>query len=185
VALHKIITGKTKNTGYLPQLADALGVSVENLLSGQWSTNLKVAENVTPYASQRRKIPLISYVMAGNWGEAVDPYELNDAFEWLDVPLEHSDQAFCLEVSGQSMEPEYLEGGRILVEPMIEARHGDDVVVRTPDGKVTFKRLQSTSEGKHLVALNKDFPSRIVEMPEDTMICGVVTGYWVDKRRHK
>lgn len=189
VAVSKVINGVTKKSRHLPDIANVLGLTVEQLHSGRWGEPLGVHEDAAEYrvsgGRPTNKVPLISFVQAGSWEEAVDSYQLNDAAEWLDVPLPHSASAYCLEVSGSSMEPEYYEGGKILVDPTVEAMNGDDVVVRTPDGKVTFKRLQRSAEGSFLIAVNPDFPNRIIEMPDESVFCGVVTGYWVDKRRHR
>ena len=97
--------------------------------------------------------------------------------------MPHGPNAFCLKVVGDSMFPDYREGEIILVEPRLSAQHGDDVVVRTPEGKTTFKRLQITPDGTHLLAVNKEYPNRIIEVPDDTHICGVVTASWMNRRR--
>jgi SOS-response transcriptional repressor LexA len=81
------------------------------------------------------------------------------------------------------MHPEYREGELILVDPAIEARHGDDVIARTPEGKATFKRLQVTPDGTFLIALNPSYPDRIIKAPADTHICGVVTASWMQRRK--
>lgn len=149
----------------------------------------KSLQNVGPVHRKIGKIPLISFTQAGNWCDVVDPYELEDAEKWMESPIEHSDKAFMLRNQGSSMDDGtrdgYPDGVILQFEPEMEAMHGDDVVVRTPDGKTTFKRLQKTPEGVFLMAINPDFPNRIIEMPEDTVICGVCTGYIVEKRRHK
>ncbi|MCY1359772.1 Peptidase S24-like protein [compost metagenome] len=81
--------------------------------------------------------------------------------------------------------PEYRDGEIIQVEPEITAVHGDDVVARTPEGEVTFKRLQITEDGQYLMAVNPEFPNRIIKVPEGTVICGVVTGSWIKRRNGK
>jgi SOS-response transcriptional repressor LexA len=81
------------------------------------------------------------------------------------------------------MSPEYRTGEILLVEPELVPMHNDDVVVRTPDGQVTFKRLQITEDGTYLLALNPEFPNRILHMPEHTSFCGVVTGSWIKRKR--
>ncbi|KAF1004403.1 MAG: putative HTH-type transcriptional regulator [Pseudomonas sp.] len=129
-------------------------------------------------------VPLISWVTAGMLDESMDLLATNDAEEWLQCPYPHSNNSFCLQIKGLSMAPDYRDGEIILVDPMVEVRHNSDVVVRTPepDGKTTFKRLQITDDGMFLLALNVDFPNRIIEMPEGTKICGVVTGSWMRRR---
>jgi SOS-response transcriptional repressor LexA len=128
-------------------------------------------------------VPLISWVAAGMLDEGIDLLSTNEAEEWLQCPYAHSSLSFCLQINGVSMSPDYRDKEIILVDPMVEARHNSDVVVRTPepDGKTTFKRLQITEDGTFLLALNHDFPNRIIEMPEGTKICGVVTGSWMKR----
>lgn len=129
-----------------------------------------------------RKVPLISWVVAGDYCESPDNYAPGDAEEWLDTPFSTSTKAFCLTLHGDSMSPEYRDGEVILVDPAIAPLHGNDVVARTPDGEHTFKRLQITNEGKYLLALNPDHPKRKIEMPPETVICGVVIGSWMRRR---
>ncbi|TBV95316.1 helix-turn-helix domain-containing protein [Azotobacter chroococcum] len=129
-------------------------------------------------------VPLISWVAAGMLYEAIDQLAPGDAEEWLESPFRHSNSTFCLKVSGNSMFPEYRDGEIIQVDPDVDAVHGSDVVVRTPDGRATFKRLQVESDGEQfLIAINEDWPERIIRVPEGTIICGVVTGSWMDRRK--
>lgn len=133
-------------------------------------------------AKSLKKVPLISWVVAGEWCESPDNFAPGDAEEWLDTPFSVSSRAYCLTLSGDSMSPDYREGEIILVDPGIAPLHGNDIVARTPDGKQTFKRLQITPEGTYLLALNPDHPNRKIEIPEGTTICGVVVGSWMRRR---
>lgn len=142
-----------------------------------------VAEPESVYGLPVRKVPVISWVAAGEWCDSEDPFEPGDADEWVLSPFDCSDSAFCLIVEGTSMLPEYREGEYILVDPGIEPRHGDDVVARKPDGKYTFKRLQITTDGVYLMALNPDYPDRYINIVEDTSCCGVVVGSWKKRRK--
>ncbi|MBE8717574.1 helix-turn-helix transcriptional regulator [Cellvibrio sp. KB43] len=83
-----------------------------------------------PDAIPVKKIPLISWVKAGGWCESPDNHAPCDAEEWLDCPFPFSQHAFCLAVTRDSMWPEYREGEYILVDPGIDALHGNDVVAR-------------------------------------------------------
>jgi len=166
-------------------LARAFKLEAQDLIDNGLIDRLKGGEsNISSGHGLYDPVPLISWVTAGMLSESFDLLSINHAEEWLQCPYSHSPSAFCLQVNGLSMFPEYRDGEIILVDPDIEARHNSDVVVRTPepDRKTTFKRLQITEEGVFLLALNPDYPSRILEMPEDTKICGVVTGSWMKRR---
>lgn len=128
-------------------------------------------------------VPLISWVTAGMMYEAIDNLAPGDAEEWIESPFPHSRSTFCLKLRGLSMWPDYQDGEIIQVDPDVGPKHNDDVVVRTPDGKATFKRLQVTEDDQFLVALNPEFPERIIRVPEGTIICGVCTASWMDRRR--
>lgn len=120
------------------------------------------------------KCPVISWVQAGKLCELDQVLDYQTAEEFRYCPVKHSDKTYVLIVSGDSMWPEYPDQSEIFVDPTIEPMNNDDVVVSTPDNKATFKRLQITNEGKHLLALNPSWPNRIIEVSEGTMICGVV-----------
>jgi len=169
-------TGKKNITERMQEAIESAFCLPKDWLDGSLS-------NVEPGPSLRKQVPVISWVSAGSWCDADDPYQLGDADSWEDCPYDHSERAVCLRVVGDSMHPEYREGELILVDPAIEARHGDDVIARTPEGKATFKRLQVTPDGTFLIALNPSYPDRIIKAPADTHICGVVTASWMQRRK--
>ena len=115
--------------------------------------------------------------------EAIDNFSPGDADDWLESPFPHGKHTYCLKIRGDSMWPDYKDGEIIQIDPEVAARHGDDVIARTPDGKASFKRLQEDNDGQYLLALNPDFPDRIIRVPEGTLVCGVCTGSWMDRRR--
>lgn len=164
----------------LQEIAEKLGVSAGYLMGDDAQT--QAIANVKPGPDIKGRVPLISWVQAGDWCEAIDSFAPGDAEEWLPCPFEHSDSAFCLEVVGLSMFPDYREREIIAVDPGVDATHGSDVVCRTPGGNVTFKRLQITPDGTYLLALNPDWPDRMIVIPEGTRICGVVIGSWMRRR---
>jgi len=191
--VHRILSGESQNPrqANVEKIAKALGVTAAWLWSGlataettgRYSAAAHMPENVSEGPQILGKVPLISWVKAGDLCEAIDIFQPGDAEDWLECPMPHGPNAFCLRVVGDSMFPDYREGEIILVEPALTAQHGDDVVVRTPEGKTTFKRLQMTPDGTHLLAVNRDYPNRIIEVPDDTHICGVVTASWMNRRR--
>jgi len=136
------------------------------------------------------RLPLISFVGAGNWDEVMNPYELNDAEDFIDWPYDHGKRDYLLRNQGLSMfNPKtgdgYPDGCLLHINPDVEAENGDDVFVATPDGEVTFKELIKTNEGYFLQAINPDWPGRIMKIPEGSLIKGVCMSYSVSKRRRK
>lgn len=184
--VHRILSGSSESPRIdnIERISRVLGVEVAPLLSG------KLAEESGAYISNlgagpsiKGRVPVVSWVQAGALCEAIDLYSPGVAEDWLDCPFPHSPLAFCLVVKGLSMYPEYRPDEVILVEPELCAEHGDDIVARTPEGTATFKRLQKTEDGNYLLAINPDYPDRIIQIPDGTIICGVVTGSWIKRRR--
>ncbi|AEF21412.1 LexA family protein [Pseudomonas fulva] len=183
---HRILAGASKHPHMenVERLARVLQLDLKALIGGVAEQFGQYSAQVQPGPDMKGKVPVISWVQAGAFCEAIDLYAPGTAEEWLDCPFPHSKSAFCLVLKGLSMFPEYRPDEIILVEPELVPEHNDDVVARTTDGEVTFKRLQITEDGTYLLALNPDFPNRIIQIPPDTDICGVVTGSWIRRRKH-
>ncbi|MMZ47307.1 putative HTH-type transcriptional regulator [compost metagenome] len=112
------------------------------------------------------KVPLISFVQAGLWHMEGDGGMRGDNgdFEYIFTDLPLSPSAFALKVKGDSMEPEFKEGDRIIVDPEVCPSPGDYVVAMNENDEVTFKkyRLRGTVNGQEsfeLVPLNTDYPT--------------------------
>lgn len=184
--VHRILAGSSKNPRLenIERMARVLGLELAPLLSGKVFEEPGVyVSNLGAGPSIKGRVPVVSWVQAGALCEAIDIHSPGVAEDWLDCPFPHGPSAFCLIVKGLSMYPDYRPDEVILVEPELTAEHGDDVVARTPEGTATFKRLQKTEDGDYLMATNPDHPERIIRVPEGTVICGVVTGSWIKRRR--
>ena len=169
----------------LPALARTLGTTVEYLLTGSMTavrnTDTGADANVEPGPDIRGKVPLISWVQAGDWCEVVDTFAPGDAESWLPCPKTFGPHAFALRVRGISMEPKYQDGDIIFVDPGVGAEHGKNVVVRLDDDQeATFKQLVVEGDQKFLRALNPDWPGpKLIPINGNATICGVVIGKWV------
>lgn len=159
-------------------LAEALGVNPAEFFAPV-GTNFEAASRVAG------KLPVISWVQAGQWSDICDNFQPGDAEMWLPVPFRHGPNAFILQVVGKSMyDPDggksYDEGDFIAVDPSKEAHNKSNVVIRLDDDNVaTFKQLLVEPNGKRfLVALNRSWPNRIMEVSQPATICGVVIGKW-------
>lgn len=125
----------------------------------------KRAENVAPATLGSTRIPLISYVQAGVWTEAVDNFSPGDAEDWLMTDLKLSKTAFALEIKGDSMLPEFKPGDRVIIDPEVMPIPGDFVAAKNGKEEATFKKYRPRgSDGNgnavfELVPLNEDFES--------------------------
>lgn len=130
-------------------------------------------------------VPLISWVCAGSFSDAADPYVVGDAEDWLPCPVRHGPRTYCLRVRGDSMynpggRPSYADGDIIFVDPDRRANPGDRVIVRLDDhAEATFKQLLVEDGRKLLKALNPEWAPRYIEINGNATIAGVVIGKWV------
>jgi len=130
------------------------------------------------------KLPLISWVQAGDWSEIVDNFQPGDAEEWIACPFPSGRHGFVLRVVGDSMynpggDLSFREGDFISVNPDWEAKHRSLVIARHNGEKATFKQLLiDENDGPMLFALNPNWPKRYIPLDKHTEIIGVVTGQW-------
>ncbi|MGX1186700.1 SOS-response transcriptional repressor LexA [Pseudomonas sp. F-14 TE3623] len=180
-AVTQWITGESKSLRpeNLYALAKATGFRAEWLAIGQGSEVEKADSNVgearQPIESYR--YPVISWVAAGAWAEAVEPYPagFSDRYEFSEYDSKGA--AFWLEVKGDSMTSpvgqSITEGTLILVDTEAEAAPGKLVIAKLPaSNEATFKKLVNDGGRLFLKPLNPGYP--IEPFDEHCRIVGVV-----------
>lgn len=129
-------------------------------------------QNAVSGPDLRGKVPLISWVQAGQWCEISDQFPPGDAESWRETTAKVSSGAFALRIVGDSMEPAIPRGSVVIVDPAIDATNGRVVVVRqNGDSEATIKRLVIEGGVRFLKPDNPRYP--IMEMRADAVICGV------------
>ena len=116
-----------------------------------------------------RRIPLLGLAQAGAGGYFDDAgYPAGDGWDHVAFPgAGMSEHVYALEISGESMEPLYRAGDRIIVSPTATIRRGDRIVVKTRDGEVMAKILKRRAGGTvELASANPDFADRTVATDE-------------------
>ncbi len=118
--------------------------------------------NVCPGPEAARPVPVISWVQAGHWHEAVDLYPPGDAEAWRHTTKNVGESAFYLRVEGDSMMAPYGRGYPpgclILVDPDTAPDPGRRVVARHVETcEVTFKELAYDAGQYYLKPLNPQY----------------------------
>lgn len=167
--------GTAPNRSKQAMVAKALGISVAHLMSGL--SNVDAAETAGD-------VPLISWVQAGDWADAVDTFHPGEAEEWLPCVRKHSKSSFALRVRGDSMTAPhgnsrtYPEDCIIFVDP--EKRmpmNGDRVIAKlSGSNEVTFKVYKHEDGRQWLMPLN---PSH-EPIRESFKVLGTIIGKWED-----
>ena len=176
--IHRILSGESRSprSENLERIAKALRITPTWLTFGGpqgESSNVKMA--VQPNLMYR--YPVISWVAAGDWAEAVEPFPpgFSDRYELSEY--EAKGPAFWLEVKGDSMTSpvgqSITEGTLILVDTEADAQHGKLVIAKLSDSnEATFKKLVEDGGRKYLRPLNPAYPTEMCA--EGCRIVGVV-----------
>lgn len=80
-------------------------------------------------------------------------------------------EPYALMVIGDSMEPEFLDGHILIVDPAMPPQHGAYVIIDY-QGETTFRQFIVENGRKYLKALNEAYPA--VELVESYSVRGVV-----------
>lgn len=126
--------------------------------------------------SARRFVPLLGLAQAGSGGffdSAGHPS--GQGWDEVQLPTAAEDGTYALEVSGDSMQPLYREGDRVIVSPSEQVRRGDRVVVRTRQGEVMIKVLaRQTARTLELRSVNPDFGPRTINVDDVEWIARII-----------
>lgn len=137
------------STESLAKVLEAVGASLEDFAA--------LAEG-----RQGHSAPLLGFAKAGSDGYFDDAgFPIGDDWEEVRFPGLETPDVYALEITGDSMEPVYRSGDRIVVAPGVPVRRGDRVVVRTRDGEVLAKVLgRQTEKTVELLSLNPIYSPR-------------------------
>jgi phage repressor protein C with HTH and peptisase S24 domain len=115
-------------------------------------------------------LPQIGFAATGN------PAERSGAFDDAGIPVGKGwdeiafpgiddENAYAIEVGGNSLEPVYRDGTVLIVSPNASIRRGDRIMVKTKDGKVTVNELKRrTSKLIDLRSLSPPPAERTVQL---------------------
>lgn len=119
-------------------------------------------------APKQRGVPLIGLAQAGGGGYFDDAgFPVGGGWDEVSFPDVPDENAYALEVSGDSMAPVYRDGDVIVVSPAAAVRRGDRVVVKTMAGEVMAKVLaRRTAKSVELASLNPAYEPRVLKPDE-------------------
>ncbi|ASU16456.1 LexA family protein [Actinobacillus pleuropneumoniae] len=145
--------------------------------------------NVIPAAIGTTKVPLISYVQAGAWTGIDDFRETCGDYEYILTDLDVSGDAFALKIEGDSMEPEFIAGDIVIIDPKVEPHAGEFVAAINGDYEATFKKYRPLEDldeyGRQhfeLVPLNPDWHS-MSSLKQEIRIIGTMVEHRIYRRK--
>ena len=140
-----------------PDLVEEIKQDVEEAVEKQLIGNIQRTSE-----SKIRLVPLISFVQAGSFKEAI----MNAQDEFVATYAGNlGGHAFALEVVGDSMYPEFKAKDKIIVDPDVDPIPGDYVIAQNGSDEATFKKYkprgfdENGREYFELVPLNDNYPT--------------------------
>ena len=123
-----------------------------------------------------RPVPLIGFAQAGSGGFFDDGgFPVGSGWDEVSFPDVDDENAYALEVSGNSMEPLYRKGDLLVVSPNAKLRVGDRVVVKTKSGEVLAKELKKrTAKAVELRSLNPSHKDRTLPASDVVWIARIM-----------
>lgn len=127
-------------------------------------------------SGRKRTVPLIGMAQAGEGGFFDDGgFPVGQGWDEIAFPDNDHENAYALEIAGDSMVPVYRDGDVVMVAPGAPVRRGDRVVVKTTEGEVLAKELaRRTAKQVELRSLNPEHPDRTFAASEITWIARIV-----------
>jgi len=151
--------------------------SISKILAAT-SSNLSDLLSELPNAATTvtQRIPVIGFAQAGDNGYFDDAgYPTGSGWEEIVFPDIGDPNAYALMVSGDSMEPLYRDGDRIIVSPVANIRSGDRVVVKTSEGEVMAKELiRRTAQLIELRSINPEYENPVLPTTEVEWIARIL-----------
>jgi phage repressor protein C with HTH and peptisase S24 domain len=125
--------------------------STESVAKALTATNTSVDTLVQLIGETGRGVtqalPLIGFSPTGNPAEAGGAFDdagipVGQGWDEFAFPAVDDENAYAIEVSGNSLEPAYRDGTVLIVSPNASIRRRDRVVIKTKDGKVMVSELK-------------------------------------------
>lgn len=165
VSVTKWESGQTKPDGEnLHLLAKILSKSPEWILYGKEAAKRTDNLQLSPITSASLvKLPVLTWEQAGNWNMSTPAAEIQGIQKWVETMTKTDDNAFMLEVRGDSMvnpngSPSIPDGSSVLIVPCSEditELAGKIVLIQLEGAKdVTLKKVAIDGPNVYLLSLN-------------------------------
>src|SRR5690606_16766978 len=164
------------------KLASALSVSLQWLVEGDGPIDQPTSREQKHYA------PVVTRVTGGEWSEVISPQDIPEDARYIELGTKPKGFALVLELTGESMLPEFAPDDLIVIDTGLEPLPGDYVVAVTEgDLEGTFKKYHPRGldeDGRpviELTPLNPDYPTLVVSSKNP----GRIVGTMIEHRRYR
>lgn len=175
-----------------PKVAEVLDIPLASISGDPETANVAFLEHSQ---LNKRRVPMLDWANAGLGEETVAQLPRGNPLDSVEVAFLVSNRAFALEVRGNSMEPDFMDGDVIVVDPATHPHSGDFVVAELlshdddeENGRYTFKQYKPRGAVRgeitfDLVPLNPAYPTRTVNPNSPGRLVGTVVEHHRRLRR--
>ena len=164
------------STESLAKILDATGASLDEFF--RLVDSSEAPGRLRGFAALRppQHIPVIGLAQAGAAGFFDDGgFPVGGGWDDVVFPDVNDDNAYALEISGDSMLPVYRDGDIVVVSPDAVLRRGDRVVAKTRGGEVMAKILKRKSAQRVVLgSLNPAYDDRELALADIDWIARIV-----------
>ncbi len=173
---------------HLQKAAEALDTWLPWLTTGEWGQSPSQQRALDQAQPEQLPVPVVDYFHAGKWDLITDPQMLDEGIKFITTDFDVGVRAFALNVTGESMLPEFQGGDIIIIDPEVVPKPGDFVIAKLDlqvDG--TFMKYRPRGADKNdqpiieLVPLNEDWPTQTINAKNP----GHIIGTLVEHRRYR
>ena len=157
------------STESIAKILEATNASFDDFSRLVMTAGGKIPDQMAP-------IPLIGFAQAGVGGFFDDGgFPVGGSWDLVNFPEIRDENAYALEVSGESMQPLYREGDILIISPNADVRRHDRVIVKTLEGQVLAKELRrKTALQIELFSINPDHAPLIFPLVEIDWVARIV-----------
>lgn len=181
VAISQWESNTTKpNAENLYELSLLLGCDFAWLLKGEGS-NVATVVNL-----DKQQVPILSIEDILEWN-GTHPIGIKKEGEFIMTNYKISELAFALRIIGDSMNPEFIEGDIVIIDPTIKPKPGEFVLAKTAN-EIFFRKFRldqiSSTEGVPfmLSPMNEDYTS-VYSSHQDITILGTMIEHRIYRRK--
>lgn len=159
------------------KLINSTAELLADVRSGKWpkkDDKSNVSAPISISQVGRKDVPVVSWARAGVGASYEDV--CSQIAEWV-VADTSDENAFGVIIEGDSMEPEFVAGTRVVISPNSTPRNGCFVLAKRTTGEVVFKRYYQKEQGRkvRLESVNPDYAPIEADREEYEWIYPVVS----------
>ncbi len=163
--ISKIERGDQNSSGFDAVLSHHLDVNAMWLTTGDdkfapaWLITGETEKKYTNYINEpevKGEVPLVSFAQVGAWSETTLNLRPTDGETMVRSRVPVMARTFAVIVPGDSMEPEFVEGDTIIVEPTLQHKHKSFVIAKKGED-VLFRQIIQEGANWLLKPLNERY----------------------------